>query len=184
MVVEYREGINSDITGTIIDIETIGDFNRLYRNDSRRYEKIVQVIFGFIDQEHLHIYCAEDENDILLLKTMTKDIVDNLKRPFFAFNSEFETGVLFHHIGIEVFFDGELNSGKYEKKRDVVRNLGILNYNDPFYDDGFMCISAWHDRKLEQAIAHNRACLLKEKDILQKRGYREPNKLMLVNIDA
>ena len=76
MIREYEEKTLSGIEGTIIDIETIGDFNRLFGNDSRRYRSIIQVIFGYIDSDQLHIYCAEDQPDILKLKGMTNGIIE------------------------------------------------------------------------------------------------------------
>ncbi len=179
MVKEYEEIICSQFEGTIIDIETIGEFDRFYRYDSRQYKNIVQVILGYINQERLYIYRAKNKSEILQLKKMTREIIKNLKRPFYAFNCEFETGVLFHNIGIEVIFDGELNSEKYESKRDAVRKLQIPNNDDPFFDEGIRCMKAWHDGKFDSIIAHNRACLLKERDILIHRGHREPNKLVL-----
>lgn len=180
MIAEYEEKISSDFQGTIIDIETVGEFNRLFKYDSRQYEDMLQVIFGYINQEHLHIYCAKDRSGINQLREMTEGIIETLARPFYAFNCEFESGVWFHHIGIKILFDGELNREKYERKRDVVRLLRIPNYEDPFFDNGFMCIEAWYKREFNQAIAHNRSCLLKERDILLKRGYREPTGLELV----
>ena len=46
MIKEYEEKTSSNFEGTIIDTETIGEFNGLYRktNDSRRYEHIKQEI--------------------------------------------------------------------------------------------------------------------------------------------
>jgi len=35
--------------------------------------------------------------------------------------------------------------------------------------------------EFDKAIAHNRACLLKERDILIKRGFRKPDELKFVN---
>ncbi len=52
MIREFKEDINSNFDGTIVDIESIGEFNnnRLYKvyNDSRQYENMQQVILGFI----------------------------------------------------------------------------------------------------------------------------------------
>ncbi|GAH04877.1 unnamed protein product, partial [marine sediment metagenome] len=32
----------------------------------------------------------------------TEDIIDGLERPFYAFNSQFERGVLFYNLGKEI----------------------------------------------------------------------------------
>ena len=48
MIQERKEEIVSDFKGTIIDIETIGDFNGRYRNtgDWREYEGIQQAFLA------------------------------------------------------------------------------------------------------------------------------------------
>jgi hypothetical protein len=181
MIAEHHEKIFSDFEGTIIDIETIGDFDNSFGNDSRRYRNIVQVILGYIDRNQLHIYYAKSTDAITELKIITPKIIADRSKPLYAFNSEFEACVFFHHIGLEITFGGELNSAKFEKKKDVVRSLKIPNYDDPFFDDGFKCMLAWQRNQYDQAIAHNRACLLKERDILLKRHFRKPDKLTLVN---
>jgi len=38
---------------------------------------------------------------------------------------------------------------------------------------------AWQAGEFDKAVAHNRACLMKERDILLKRGYRKPDGLPL-----
>ncbi len=65
-------------------------------------------------------------------------------------------------------------------KAKAVRDLGIPNYDDPFYDKGLWCMNAWHNGEFDKAIAHNRACLLKERDILIKRRFRKPDELKFV----
>lgn len=179
MIQEYQEDIQSDFEGTIIDIETIGRFNQLYRytSDVREYEYIQQVIFGSIDRHVLRILYVRDTSEIMELNERVATVIDSLLRPFYAFNTSFETGVLYFGLGEELYFDGELQEEKFEAKAKAVRNLGIPNYDDPFYDKGIMCMHAWESGQYDSAIAHNRACLLKERDILLKRGSREPNEL-------
>ena len=181
MIIEHQEDINSDFDGTVIDIETIGEFtkNRLYTifNDSRLCENLQQVILGFINKNELNILCAKGEEGIEELASQTKQILDRLDRPFYAFNADFESSVLFHHIGITIIFDRELQRFKFESMAEARKSLNIINYDDPFNDEGKSCMIAWESREFDKAIAHNKACLLKERDILLKRGYREPNNL-------
>lgn len=176
---KLEEEVISDIDGTVIDIETIGDFDKQYRGDSRYYRNVKQVIFGCVNANGLYIYCASGAQGIDELQEMTKVIMDGLKRPFYAFNCAFESSVWFHHIGIKVDFDGELQKFRYEYKKDAVASLRIPNYDDPFHDEGVKCIEAWNSGNVKHAIAHNRACLLKERDILVKRGYRIPENVPL-----
>ena len=178
MIIEYKEDISSSFEGTIIDIETIGQFLNQYP-DSRRYKDIRLVIFGFINSYALHIFCAKGIEALNELRERTEMIIDSLERPFYAFNSEFERGVLFYELGKEIDFDGELQEG-YESKANARSYLGIPNYNDPFYDKGFLCMQAWKNVEFDRAIAHNQACLLKERDILLKRGFRKPDELKFI----
>jgi hypothetical protein len=182
MIIEHTENVDSEIQGTIIDIETIGDFYKSCPpNDSRRYKDIKIVIFGFINKHQLNIFCAGGMEAIGFLEKKVHDvIIDNLEKPFYAFNCDFERGVCFHHIGKEIDFGGELNKEKYESKAAAVRDLRIDNYGDPFHDNGYKCMQAWSGGKFDDAIAHNRACLLKERDILVNRKYRVPDKLIFV----
>jgi len=179
VIIEHKEDIISDFEGTVIDIETIGEFDNRYY-DSRRYKEIQPVIFGFINRHSLHILCAKGIGAINELREMAEKIIDSLDRPFHAFNTDFERGVLFYELGKEINLDGELNKEKYESKADAVRNLRIPNYDDPFFNKGVLCMQAWKDREFHSTIAHNRACLLKERDILLKRGFRKPDELRFV----
>ena len=179
MILEHKEDVSSNFEGTVIDIETIGEFDNRY-SDSRRYKDIRMVILGFINRYALQIFCAKGVEAINELKEKNKGIIDSLERPFYAFNSEFEKGVLFYELGKEIDFDGELQKEKFESKVDAVGDLDISNYDDPFYSRGFPCIKAWKDGEFDKAIAHNRACLLKERDILIKRGFRTPDELKFV----
>jgi len=180
MIEIYTEDIKSDFEGTIIDIETIGEFSR--EPDSRRYKQIIPVVFGFITKDGIKIFCAKTENSIETLKQNIREILPQLEKPFYAFNTEFERGVLFHALGLDVKFDCELTKEKYESKSTAIKLLKISNYDDPFNDNGILCMDAWLKGFIKSSIAHNRSCLLKEKDILLKRGFREPEKLELVNV--
>ena len=182
VIIEHKEDISSNFEGTIVDIETIGEFDECYRytNDSREYHYIQQVIFGFINGQGLHILCAKGMEAISQLKEKTEGILDSLERPFYAFQSGFERGVLFHQLGKRIDFDGELQRYRGESKGNARTELDILNYGDPFNDVGKLCMQTWLRGEFDRTIAHNRACLLKERDILIKRGFRKPNELKFV----
>ena len=179
MILEHSEAVSSDFDGTIIDIETIGRFNSRYRDtdDIREYEYIRQVIFGYIDRHALNILYVKTVEEIDELNEKVGDLIGSLNKPFYAFNSIFERAVLFHGLGRELRFDGELQAEKYESKASAVSALNIPNYDDPFFDRGILCMQAWESGQFDKTIAHNRACLLKERDILLRRGFREPEEL-------
>lgn len=63
MIKTHSEEIISDLEGTIIDLETIGYFDDRYE-DSRRYRKIVPIIFGFINRGDSDIVCRRSRFDI------------------------------------------------------------------------------------------------------------------------
>ena len=178
VIIRHEEDIDSDFKGTIIDIETTGEFLNQY-SDSRRYKNFRLAIFGFINKYTLHILCAKGMRAINELREESQKIIENLERPFYAFNTDFERGVLFYELGKEISFEGELQEGR-ESKANTRGYLDILNYDDPFYDNGYLCMKAWEYGEFDRAIAHNRACLLKERDILMKRGSTKPNKLEFI----
>lgn len=176
----HSEETKSDFNGTIIDLETIGDFHEEFK-DSRRCAWIRPVIFGFIQRDKLEIYYAESSSSIKQLNEEIDSIIDELEKPFYAFNSSFESYVLFHNLGRKIEFERELNKEQYEKKEKAVSFLEISQYGDPFNGEGRKCILAWNSGDMGNAIAHNRSCLLKERDILLKRGYRNPEIMKFVN---
>lgn len=178
MVIVHSEEIKSDFKGTIIDIESIGDFCKGYP-DSREYQDIIPVIFGYIDKNGLNIYCAKGIESVDKIKNIIVDTLPNLTKPLYAFNCNFERGSFHHTCGIAIDFDGELDRKKYERKRDAVIILGIENYDDPFNDVGYKCLLAWKEGNIDLSIQHNRSCLLKERDILMKRGFRTPDEMIL-----
>lgn len=179
MVKVYSENLHSNMEGTIIDIETIGEFRDEY-TDSRKYRDIIPVIFGFINSDGLEIHCAKTKETISVLNAKIGKLLTTLETPFYAFNTHFEAGTLFHRLGRTVAFSRELNKERYEAKRSAIRDEGIQNYDDPFNDDGMACKRAWLEGKIDLAVLHNRSCLLKERDLLLKRGFREPEELELV----
>lgn len=179
MIFEHHEDIPADFEGTIIDIETIGRFDAGYRNtgDVREYQYIRQVMFGWINRDGLHILHVRDAAEITRLAERVADVIDSLSHPFYAFNTAFERAVLYHQMGQQYNFEGELQKEKFEAKKTAVAVLDIPNYEDPFHDKGLLCQEAWQDGRFDEAVAHNRACLLKERDILLRRGFREPEPL-------
>ena len=179
MVITHRETVKSSFEGTVIDVETAGQFHDQYL-DSRRYKDHQLVIFGFINRRDLEILCAQGEGSISELIDEVRKIINGLERPFYAFNTGFERGVLFHNLGMKVDFDRELQIREREPKARAVGELGIPNYDDPFFDNGLKCMTAWENGEFDKAIAHNRACLLKERDILLQRGFRQPDDLRFV----
>lgn len=185
MVFIHKEKVDRPIKGTIIDIETIGNFNNEYDSlDSRHYTNLRTVIFGSIDNESLQIHCAKKAESIEQLEKIIVDELDRLELPFYAFNCNFERSIFFHSLNKDVPFDGELGkklgTNKYEAKRYVVADLNIQQYGDPFNDQGLLCSQAWQKGNITDAIAHNRSCLLKEREILSIRQFRTPDPLRLI----
>ncbi len=171
----YEEDAKSNFEGTIIDLETIGNFQNTYF-DSRRYANIKITTFGFITKDWLKIHYTPNPEGMGDLNKEILSTIISLPKPFFAFNAAFEMSVLFHNLGKKIGFK-ELNRFTFEKKKSVVEHLGIQNYDDPFDDDGKQCITTWENGDVHKVVAHNRADLLKQKDILLKRGFREPDKI-------
>ena len=175
----YSEPVNSEFEGTIIDLETIGVFLDGYGdNDSRRYKGHLITTFGFITKDKLEIHYGKNPDQITPLVKQLPKLLDSLPRPFAAFNASFEMSVLFHNTGIVYPFERELQAvpslpGKHEAKWLAVKTLNLPQYDDPFNDQGKHCITAWHNGEIQKIISHNRADLLKERDILIRRGFRK-----------
>ena len=171
----YHESQNLDYKGTIIDIETIGDFKKGFpKYDSREFNGIQIVIFGYINSKDLFIFCAEGVEDISQLESTIKPWVKDypISKPLYAYNCHHEMGVIFHHLGIEVTFDYELQFKEYQRKEEWMQQLGLTEtFNDPFHymlKPGLQCRFAWQNNEFDKAIQHNRACLLKEQSIMLK----------------
>lgn len=180
----HKEKVDVPVKGTVIDFETDGNFNDDYDSlDSRHYADHKTFIFGYLTGDALRVHCAKKPTSLKKVEKAILEEIDTLSRPFYAFNCNFERSIIFHSLDKDVIFDGELGRqlryGRFEAKRYVVKDLGIDNYDDPFHDVGRECPKAWKAGDLDNAMAHNRSCLLKERDILLKRGYRTPNPLKL-----
>lgn len=180
-MIEYHEDKDLNFIGTIIDIETTGNYCKEYKirdaripRDSREYKNLRMVIFGYMNKQGLHIYCATGDNRTLELEETTKRLLTGIvnERPLYAFNCHQEMSVFYHHLNLEISFDKELQSEEFEKKEAALVSLGILDsYGDPFHNErkpGYSCMIAWERDYFEKAIQHNRACLLKEHELMMK----------------
>ena len=180
MVELFKESVDSDFEGTIVDIETIGEFDESYPGDSRRYRNITPVLLGSLTRSQLKIHFIREQEDILGFKKYLTDYMAELERPLYAFNCRFETGVLYHFCNLHVNFERELNARRGEAKWYVVKNLGLDKYNDPFDGSGLACKNSWLRGEVEKCVRHNRSCLLTERDLLLERGFREPDEVKLM----
>jgi len=178
MIKIYEEVIKSDFEGTIIDVESIGYFewNKYPDFDTRQYRQ-TPTILGFITRDGLKIHYVEKKQEIKSLIGIIPEILSDLQRPFIAFNTCFETSVFYNNCDVKILFDHEINEDQYEGKITAVRKLGLSNYEDPFYDVGRLCMEEWRRGEITKCLTHNRACLLKERDILRIRGYRPPDEI-------
>ena len=178
MLIVHSEKNDLHFDGTIIDLETIGKFCRYY--DSRDYQNLEMIIFGYINKQKVKIFCAEGKEAIPELIKRSIELLDKLQRPFLAYNCCFEMGVFYHSCGLRIEFDGELMKEKvkgikWENKREACAELSVSNHGDPFNGFGRKCSEAWLNENYEDTIRHNRSCLLSERDILLKRGHRKPD---------
>lgn len=180
MILIHSEKIPSNFSGTVVDLETIGDFSREFAyDDSRQYRELKPTILGYITKDELNVLCAKGMDALDKLREQIVDILPSLNKPLFAFQARFEQGVFHHSCGIEIEFEGELNKDAFEGKGPACSELEIPNYGDPFNNIGRDCNIAWIKGDYDSATKHNRSCLLKERDILLKRKYRKPDKLEL-----
>lgn len=173
---------DSPLDGTIIDLETIGSIRNGFR-DTRRYEKVKPYLFGYLNRNTIvQKYVEKPDHIPKLVQWIKKAILTNIfQEPLYAFFTEFEIGVIYCATGIKVNFNRELKKGAGGKE-SIVKKLGIRAYDDPFPGAGVKCIEEFKKGNLENCLKHNKACLLKERDILFKRGFTFPNKINFHNL--
>lgn len=189
LLTHTEERTDEYIDGTIIDFETVGEFLRGIGLEVYRDHQPVSL--GFLSGHTLTVVARKGDKAVheVALRKVCREMIFGAKRPFYAFNAEFEIGVLFWFIEEVVPFDRDIQflikaeSGAMipEAKRYVVKNLGIPNFDDPFNDVGKLVQDSWKkyletgdESHLMDIIHHNRACLLKEYWILEKRGKWRP----------
>ena len=165
------------VKGTIIDLETIGPIRNGFR-DTRKYKNVRPYLFGYLSGNTIvQKYVEKPDHIPQLVQWIKKAISTNfLQVPLYAFFTEFETGVIYCTTGIKVNFDRELKKGAGGKE-SIVKKIGIKTYDDPFPGAGVKCIEEFKRGNIVDCLKHNRACLLKERDILFKRGFIDPNKI-------
>lgn len=160
------ESTKMRLKGTIIDIETIGEFDQEFHpHDYRHYRNLKPTILGYITGNVLVQYCAEGHQDINNLIEIISDTIPRLEDPFYALNRHFERGILHNACGLEpIFIDvrGPLTGSKWA----IREILGIPTYDDPYDGEGYKCAEGWLVGDHENCLKHNRACLLIERDIL------------------
>lgn len=184
-----------DFEGTIIDIETYGRFDKRFsRSDARVYQNIKPTVFGAFDGNKItQIYLLSRNFDEM--ESPIKELLKKLQRPYYAFNTGFEVGVLSWILKKSITFEYDLQhpqSGYYEKKefvfQDTLKSNGHSEHKnlflDPYDGDGYKAMEDWlqfiqlgDERLINRVITHNRACLLKEWYILSHRKVVSAKKL-------
>jgi len=174
MVLARREKASMRFGGTIIDLETIGSFNRAYPPwDPRHYASISPTIFGYLTGSTLVQHCAEDTEEIQEIIEIMRDALPRLEQPFYALNCSFERCIITNTCKQNHPFR-DVRGNKYHGSKWTIRqNLGIPTYDDPLHGDGLRCMHEWHQGNYDDCLRHNRACLLIERDIQEHaRGIR------------
>ncbi len=178
---KYQEKIDTDFEGTIIDIETIGEFTKvgfgtlpLGTDYLQRYKEMKITTVGTLSEGKLTIRIANDSNNLLSFQSTAIRKMRESLSPLYAFSKPFEEGCYYWNSNYQFLeIDYELQGRVYEKKQVVTNSLAIRNYSDPFHGDGGKCKDAFLSGDLDKVVAHNRACLLKENQILLKRGAKK-----------
>jgi hypothetical protein len=172
------EHVDTNFEGALIDIETIGQFYGPWRDTPplgsdyiSRYKLMRITTVGILSDDTLTIFIANDVDCLDAFQKKAMEIMRRSNKPCYAFNKTFEEGCYFWNSGRKILeYEYELQQYPLEKKENVVMQLGIDDYRDPFHGDGSKCKKAFLKGDLKSIISHNRACLLKESKILEKRG--------------
>ena len=177
--IQHEETVEADLKGTIIDIETVGDFRAApFCQDTEdylsRYRDMRVTTVGILAAGQLMVFAAKGVDHLTAFQKSAIKFMSKATGPLHAFNKAFKEGCYYWNSGREILdIDREIQMTKGEKKEVVVRGLGLSGYDDPFNGEGRLCVRAFQSGKVEDIIKHNRACLLKEYGILNKRGARE-----------
>ena len=174
----YREEVSTDFEGTIVDIETIGDFIQVgtrfppqEQDYLGKYRDMKITTVGVLSENELAIFIAKNIECVIEFQKSAIKLMSEVSSPTYAFNKSFEEGCYFWNSGFNIIrIDNELQTFAGEKKEDVVEEYGISKYNDPFHGDGGKYVAAFFEGNIDDIIKHNRACLLKEHQILKERG--------------
>ena len=174
-----QEQVDCDFEGTIVDLETIGSFTHVSsrrlefgQDYIRNYQRIKVTTVGTLSDGVLQIAIALGQEHLDKFGKKALSIVSQSDRPLYAFNKPFEEGCLFWISRNMLSFENELQASPRENKERAVQQLKIPSYSDPYRGKGKMCVDAFNKGDLESIAKHNRACLLKERDILRIRGAR------------
>ncbi len=175
-----EEKNESNFKGSIIHIDTTGNLRTEFQ-DSRQYSEVKPFVIGTIDKSKLKIEYAEDRASMAQLRSRITDLLKELEKPLYAFNAPFVQAVLFHFAEEKIEIEGELNRKTFETRLFAINALNIPQYDDPFNDQDKMCSIIWLtvSGEHQKCIAHVKACLLKERDILIKRGFRKAEEVQL-----
>ena len=164
------------LEGTIIDLETIGPLYDVLKG-TKRYKEVKPYLSGYLTGNMIvQKYVDKSDHIPALLDFIKETNFGDFQKPLYAFFVEFETGVIYCSTGKRLLFDRELKKGKGSKE-ELVKKFGISNYDDPFPGQGIKLIQEFKNGNIEGALRHNRACLLKERDILYRRGYADPPRI-------
>ena len=162
--------------GTIIDLETIGPIHDGLKA-TKRYEDVKPYLLGYLTGNMIvQKYVEKSDHIPALLEYIKKTDFADFPQPFYAFFVEFESGVIYCSTGKTLLFDRELKTGRGSKE-EMVKKFGISNYDDPFPGQGIRLIQEFKNGNIEDCLRHNRACLLKERDIFFKRGSVDPPRI-------
>ena len=164
--------------GAVIDLET-DERNFLDEcHGADRYKNHCAVCCGILDKNTVEIIAKTcNASDELFVQAVDEKL-RRTNHPYYAFNVGCDMALLTKLLGREIRFDRELQN-EYESKRYVVQNLRIPNFDDPFNGWGYLAAKEWTKHLetretdcVKRIIAHNLACVLKEYNILMRRGYR------------
>ena len=164
--------VGAAIEGTIVDLETIGQIHD-GRSGFQRYEDVRPYLLGTLTAEGLsQVYASSvDVLPPLFEFMLSQWIPGYLLAPLYAYNTGFERGVIWASTGHIVDGFRELKVDSLGKE-EAVRAYGLGSYDDPFPGAGIQCMNEFRKGNIEPCLAHNRACLLKERDLLLLRGYK------------
>jgi hypothetical protein len=177
-IIEEYQAQFRDFEGAIIDLESDGAPFIDYLEGAYQYSKHSATSFGILDEDSVEVIAKTCRGTQLQFVNEIEQALEKRDRPYFAFNTEFDMAILSKLLEREIIFDGDIMVERV-KKEIQVRNFGISNFDDPFNGNGGLAGFSWKRhletkeiKHVQDIMAHNRACVLKEYSLLLHVGFR------------
>lgn len=177
-LIESYKSQYHNFEGAIIDLESDSAPFIDYLQGAYQYSKHSAISFGILDKDFVEVIAKTCNATDSQFANEVEQSLEKRKHPYYGFNTELDMALLSNLLGSEIIFDGEIRIERVKKELQV-RNVGVSNFDDPFNGDGSLASFSWkkhletkETKYIQDVLAHNRACILKEYSLLFRLGFK------------